>query len=252
MARAALAHLPTTRQSVTMRATTEGPAHSTTAFGHMEGAHGDLMAHATVGVLEHHAFQSWLDGLRPLGVGTVLCMRGDARTAAQPFTGVLEMVAATAHTGWARPWVAAAPDGHPDSQGDQRDFDWLLRKIDAGAEGAITQALFDADRFLVWRDRLARARPGFQWVAGVVPVREWTRTERFAQRCGVPIPPHLAARLAGLTPTDATRTARAHMATLMARLGREGCDGVHVFTLNSAQGVEDLLEPVAAAVLEAA
>jgi methylenetetrahydrofolate reductase (NADPH) len=241
-----LAHLPVVRQSVTMRATTQGPYQSVDAFGHLDRSRGHLMAHATVGVLEQDAFAPWLDALRPLGVDSVLCMRGDAAIADHRFASVLEMVAATAATGWAQPWVAAAPDGHPDSQGNARDFDWLLAKIDAGAVGAITQALFDAERFLRWRDRLAQVRPGFRWVAGLVPVRDWARTERFAHRCGVPLPYKLSARLAGLDAYTATEVARRHMADLLEQLARAGCDGVHVFTLNSAAGVESLIEPVGA------
>lgn len=242
-AHAEMAHLPTVRHSVTMRATPDGARHTLDACRalHQTGHRAGLMAHATTGVLERRRFAAWMDSLRPTGVDALLCMRGDTVVAADPFASVLDLVRATANTGWAQPWVAASPDGHPDSRGEQADFDWLLAKIDAGAVGAITQALFDATRFLRWRDRLAVARPGFLWVAGVVPVREWARTARFAQRCGVPLPHALERRLAGLSPAEATTQGRLHTENLVAQLDRAGCDGVHVFTLNASQGIVGLL-----------
>lgn len=239
-----MAHLPAVRHSVTMRATPDGARHTLDACRalHRTGHRAGLMAHATTGVLERGRFAAWMDNLRPTGVDALLCMRGDTVVADDPFASVLDLVRATDDTGWAQPWVAASPDGHPDSRGEQADFDWLLAKIDAGAVGAITQALFDATRFLRWRDRLATARPGFLWVAGVVPVRAWDRTERFAQRCGVPLPTHLHRRLAGLSPQEATRQGAFHIRNLVQQLADEGCDGVHLFTLNSPEGVETLVD----------
>ena len=79
---------------------------------------------------------------------------------------------------WWRDWrqvghfevsVAAYPEGHPESGGVDADLQNLKRKIDAGANRAITQFFFETDVYLRYRDRCAAAGIRASIVPGILP-----------------------------------------------------------------------------------
>ena len=68
------------------------------------------------------------------------------------------------------------------------DLDNLKRKIDAGADRAITQFFFSADCFFRFRDDAAAAGIDVEIVPGILPVSNVATTRRFAATCGAAIP----------------------------------------------------------------
>ena len=84
--------------------------------------------------------------------------------------------------------VATYPQGHPKNRSQAADLDWLKRKFEAGADGAITQFFFEADDFL--RSRDARMKSGIDVPVnpGILPIENWAKTRNFAQKCGFSVP----------------------------------------------------------------
>jgi methylenetetrahydrofolate reductase (NADPH) len=133
--------------------------------------------------------------------------------------------------------VAAYPEGHPESGTVDADLDNLKRKIDAGANRAITQFFFDTDVFLRYRDRCRAAGIAIGIVPGILPITRFPQLERFAARCGASVPEWLRQRFAGLDQDAETRRMiAAHVAIdQVQRLRQHGVDEFHFYTLNRAE-----------------
>jgi methylenetetrahydrofolate reductase (NADPH) len=133
--------------------------------------------------------------------------------------------------------VAAYPEGHPETPGVDADLDNLKRKIDAGADRAITQFFFDTDFYLRYRDRAAAAGIGATIVPGILPITRFPQMLRFAARCGASVPEWLHRRFDGLDDDpDTRRLIAAHVAIeQVQRLRRHGVDEFHFYTLNRSE-----------------
>ena len=132
--------------------------------------------------------------------------------------------------------VAAYPEVHPEAKNAQADLDNLKRKLDAGADRAITQFFFDAEVFLRFRDRCAAAGIDSPLVPGILPITRFPQLKRFADRCGASIPAWLEQRFEGLDDDAETRKLIAANAaiSLVDRLRAEGVNDFHFYTLNRA------------------
>jgi methylenetetrahydrofolate reductase (NADPH) len=133
--------------------------------------------------------------------------------------------------------VAAYPEMHPDSSTRAFDLENLKRKVDAGADRAITQFFFSADRFLRFRDEAAAAGIDVEIVPGILPVSNVATTRRFAQSCGASIPQWLDSLFEGLDDLPAARqlSAATVAAELCGQLYAGGVRHFHFYTLNRAE-----------------
>ena len=130
--------------------------------------------------------------------------------------------------------VAAYPECHPDSPSTAADLDNLRRKLDAGANCAITQFFFEPATFLRFRDRARAAGIAVPIVPGVLPITNFARAVRFARACGATVPEWLAELYRGLDDDPETRSmvAAAQATELCQRLQAEGTEAFHFYTLN--------------------
>jgi methylenetetrahydrofolate reductase (NADPH) len=133
--------------------------------------------------------------------------------------------------------VAAYPEGHPETRTVEADIENLRRKVDAGANRAITQFFFDTDVFLRYRDRCAVAGLGVTLVPGILPITRFPQMLKFAERCGTSVPDWLHRRFDGLDQDAETRRMiAAHVAIeQVQRLLEHGVDEFHFYTLNRAE-----------------
>jgi len=132
--------------------------------------------------------------------------------------------------------VAAYPEIHPEAQNADADLDNLKRKLDAGASRAITNFFFDPEVFCRFRDRAAKAGITADIIPGLIPVTNYTQTQKMSARCGASVPDWLRDVFSGLDEDAETR--RLVSATVVAEqvraLVREGVRDFHFYTLNRA------------------
>jgi methylenetetrahydrofolate reductase (NADPH) len=133
--------------------------------------------------------------------------------------------------------VAAYPEVHPEAANAVADLENLRRKIDAGADRAITQFFFDVDVFLRFRDLCTAAGIESSIVPGILPITRFPQLQRFADRCGASVPEWLSERFAGLEDDDETRQMIAASVAIeqVRRLQAEGINEFHFYTLNRAE-----------------
>ncbi|MEH0689852.1 methylenetetrahydrofolate reductase [Vibrio cholerae] len=133
--------------------------------------------------------------------------------------------------------VAAFPEVHPEAKSAQSDLLNLKRKVDAGANRAITQFFFDVESYLRFRDRCVAAGIDVEIVPGILPVSNFKQASRFAAQNNVKVPGWMAKQFEGLDDDPTTRQlVGASQAIDMVRiLSREGVKDFHFYTLNRAE-----------------
>ncbi|HUI35777.1 MAG TPA: methylenetetrahydrofolate reductase [Stellaceae bacterium] len=132
--------------------------------------------------------------------------------------------------------VAAYPETHPEAASAGHDLDNLKRKLDAGANRAITQFFFDVDLFLRFRDRAAAAGIAVPIVPGILPVTNFAQLRRMSATCGASIPDWMAGHFDGLDddPDTCRLVATSLAAEQCRRLQANGVNEFHFYTLNRA------------------
>ena len=133
--------------------------------------------------------------------------------------------------------VAAYPEIHPDAKNGQADLLHLKRKVDAGANLAISQFFFDIEAFLRFRDRCVAVGIEAEIVPGILPVSNYESLVKFAGPLNVKIPTWLHKRYEGLENDPETRNlVGASIAIDMVRvLRKEGIKDFHFYTLNRSE-----------------
>ena len=133
--------------------------------------------------------------------------------------------------------VAAYPEVHPEAKSAQADLLNLKRKVDGGANRAITQFFFDVESYLRFRDRCVSAGIDVGIIPGILPVSNFKQAKKFADMTNVRIPAWMAQMFDGLDDDAETRKlVGANIAMDMVKiLSREGVKDFHFYTLNRAE-----------------
>jgi len=178
------------------------------------------------------------------GVRHIVALRGDPSEPGTPFAphpggyaNAAELVAGLKQIALFDISVAAYPECHPDSDSIEADLDNLKRKVDAGADRAITQFFFSPDCFLRFQDAVAAAGLEIEIVPGILPVSNVAQTRRFAESCGASIPSWLNGLFEGLDDLPSARQliAATVAAELCGQLYAGGIRHFHFYTLNRAE-----------------
>ena len=179
-----------------------------------------------------------------LGVRNIVALRGDPsepgskyQPHAEGYRDAVELVAGLKAVAPFDISVAAYPEVHPDSSSRAFDLANLKRKVDAGADRAITQFFFSADCFFRFRDEATAAGIEVEIVPGILPVSNVATTRRFADLCGANIPAWLNELFEGLDDLPAARQliAATVAAELCGQLYAGGVRHFHFYTLNRAE-----------------
>jgi methylenetetrahydrofolate reductase (NADPH) len=119
-------------------------------------------------------------------------------------------------------------------RGALADLQQLKRKLDAGAQRAITQYFFDAEYFLRFRDQARSRGIDKPIIPGILPVHDLDKIRVFSERCGATVPDYYHALFARVKnqPEAQYRLALELAVELCERLTREGVNSFHFYTLN--------------------
>lgn len=133
--------------------------------------------------------------------------------------------------------VAAYPEVHPEAPSPLFDLENLKRKVDAGANRAITQFFFETDAYLRFRDMAVSAGIDTYIVPGILPITRFPQLQRFAELCGASVPEWLQQRFAGLEDDEQTRQMIAANVAIeqVRKLQAEGVSEFHFYTLNRSE-----------------
>jgi len=132
--------------------------------------------------------------------------------------------------------VAAYPEVHPQAPGARQDLDNFKRKVDAGADAAITQYFYNADAYFAFVDACRRLGIEIPIVPGIMPITNYSRLARFSAACGAEIPRWVGRRLEDFGDDMDSIRAFGHQVVLnlCRRLIEGGAPGIHFYTMNQA------------------
>jgi len=135
--------------------------------------------------------------------------------------------------------VAAYPEFHPQATNSQADLKNFKRKVEAGANGAITQYFFNADAYLRFVDDCEKQAIDTPIMPGIMPITNFTQLARFSDGCGTEIPRWLRKRLEDYgDDLDSIRSLGLDVISSMCqRLLDEGAPGLHFYSMNQADPV---------------
>jgi methylenetetrahydrofolate reductase (NADPH) len=188
------------------------------------------------------------EGFAAAGVSELVALRGDPPKGStgfvphpEGFANSVELIEALAGTGKFTIRVGAYPEKHPEAADMQADVEWLKRKIDAGANEAITQFFFEADTFLRFRDACAKAGIDAPILPGVLPIENWKGVRKFAERCGTSVPAWLIDAFEKAERDNREDLLATAVCTEMcSELLDEGVDSLHFYTLNRPELTRDV------------
>ena len=137
---------------------------------------------------------------------------------------------------WFHLEVACYPEVHPQAKSPQDDLANFKRKVDAGANGAVTQYFYNADAYFRFIDEAHAAGIAIPIVPGVMPIASFSQLARFSDMCGAEIPRWMRLKLASFGDDRASiRSFGLDVVTDMCdRMLTQGAPGIHFYTLNMA------------------
>jgi len=175
------------------------------------------------------------------GIRHLVALRGDLPSgagAAGDFRYASDLVAfIRQETGdWFHIDVAAYPECHPQAASPQEDLRAFKRKVEAGADAAITQYFYNADAYWHFVDACAAIGIDVPIVPGIMPIGSSSKLARFSDACGAEIPRWIRKTLEGFgDDSDSIRAFGLDVVTeLCDGLLARGAPGLHFYTLNQA------------------
>lgn len=132
--------------------------------------------------------------------------------------------------------VACYPEFHPESPSPQSELEFFRRKVEAGADGAVTQYFYNADCYFRFIDDCQRLGIDIPVTPGIMPITNYLQLSRFSEMCGAEIPRWIRRRLEGFGDDGAAIRdfGLDVVSALCERLLAGGAPGLHIYTLNRA------------------
>lgn len=192
---------------------------------------------------------------REAGVRRIVALRGDlpatALTPAAPgefhYANELVSFIRESHGNHFTIEVAAYPEMHPQAPGPGVDFENFRRKVQAGADAAITQLFYNAEAYFNFVERCAKAGITIPVVPGIMPITSYASITRFCAGCGADLPRWVRLRLEELQfDRAALLEFGADVVTrLCETLMKNGASGLHFYTINQAEPTLRLIKNLA-------
>ena len=132
--------------------------------------------------------------------------------------------------------AACYPETHPQARSPQDDLRSFKRKIDSGANSAITQYFYNADAYFRFVDDARASGITVPIVPGIMPIASASQLMRFSDACGAEIPRWIRLKLQSFGDDRASIQAFGVdvVAGMCERLLKQGAPGLHFYTLNMA------------------
>ena len=211
------------------------------AVAHIKAQGSDVAPHLSCVGSTRENIRSLLQAYQTQGVRRIVALRGDLPSGMgsigefQYANELVEFIRSETG-GHFHIEVAAYPEVHPQAKSARDDLFNFKRKIDAGANSAITQYFYNADSYFYFVDECRKLGITAPIVPGIMPIVKFSQLARFSEMCGAEIPRWMRKTLEGYG--DDNEAVQAFgldaVAALCEKLLAGGAPGLHFYTLNQA------------------
>lgn len=133
--------------------------------------------------------------------------------------------------------VAAYPEMHPQARNFEEDLQNFVRKVEAGANSAITQYFFNADCYFYFVERVRKLGVEIPIIPGIMPITNYSKLARFSDACGAELPRWIRKQLEAYG--DDSQSIQAFgtevITSMCEQLLAGGAPSLHFYTLNQAE-----------------
>jgi methylenetetrahydrofolate reductase (NADPH) len=130
--------------------------------------------------------------------------------------------------------VACYPEFHPETNNADAEFDNFMKKVDAGADGAITQYFYNPSAYFEFIEECERRNIRLPVVPGIMPITNHEQLVRFSAKCGAEIPRWILRRLETYgDDLESIRNFGLEVVTELCQTLLEfGAPGLHIYSMN--------------------
>lgn len=191
-----------------------------------------------------------LDSLSELGVANILALRGDLPKLGDDgdmklsdYKTACDLAGVVARRGGFCIGAAAYPEGHPESISAEADLDFMKQKVASGVTFFITQLFFNNDDFKRFAERAEKSGIKAPILAGIMPVLQAKQIRRIIELSGCSVPLKLDRLLERYRHDDASMSDAGmdYAAEQISDLVEWGVRGVHIYTMNKAKSVLEII-----------
>ncbi|MDX1491431.1 MAG: methylenetetrahydrofolate reductase [NAD(P)H] [Pseudohongiellaceae bacterium] len=138
--------------------------------------------------------------------------------------------------------VACYPEIHPNSESYDSDIAFFKKKVEAGANSAITQYFYNEDAYFYFVDKCRKAGIDIPIYPGIMPITNYTSLARFSTNCGAEIPRWMRQQLQSFgDDSEAIRAFGVEAVTkLCEKLLAGGAPGLHFYSMNQYGPVSEI------------
>ncbi|RLQ20940.1 methylenetetrahydrofolate reductase [NAD(P)H] [Seongchinamella sediminis] len=207
----------------------------------------DVAPHLSFGGDDEDTVAALLETYRERGIKRLVALRGDMPSG---MGAAMQLVHANELVAFIRERsgdhfeieVAAYPEIHPESKSYDSDVQFLKRKLDAGANSAITQYFFNVEAYFYYLDQCAAVGIDKPVYAGIMPITNYQNLARFSRNCGAEIPRWICQRMESYgDDLDSVRKFGLEVVTQLCQtLIDSGAPGIHFYTMNQVEPTREI------------
>ncbi len=213
----------------------------------------EVMPHLTCLGAECSEIKDLLDEYKSKGIENIMALRGDPPGGVvdfdfkkKDFSYAVDLVKVLKQYGHFCVGVAVYPEGHIEAASLDDDLEYTKRKIDAGADFAVTQMFFDNQYYYSLIDRMHKKGMNIPVLPGILPLTDVEKVKQFASICRTTIPKHIEEKMRSCAgkPQEMEKVGVDFTIEQCRQLIESGIKRLHFFTLNKPQVITRILDAI--------
>lgn len=141
--------------------------------------------------------------------------------------------------------VACYPEKHEESPNMEQDIYWLKKKVEAGAEYAVTQMFFDNRKYFEFVDRVRKEGINIPIIPGIKPFRKLSQISMIPKTFKIDLPQDLALEAINCkNDDDATALGIEWCVNQCKELIESGVPSIHFYTVGAVDSVKQIAKEI--------
>jgi len=211
----------------------------------------ETVPHLTCVGLKKAEIKAMLDDYKRKGIENIMALRGDPPEGApgfdfkaQELSYAVDLVKFIKQNYNFCVGVAVYPEGHVESKSLDKDFELTCKKIETGADFAVTQMFFDNNLYYAYLEKLRKCKITIPVLPGILPLTDVVKVKKMASVCRVTIPRRIEEKMESLRndPVEMGHVGLDFTIKQCQDLIKHGVKKIHFFTLNQPVVIKRIID----------